>query len=634
MQPMEFLGWSTAGLFLISSALSGVFLLRSVGSRYLSRFEMLAFGPPLGLVVFSLLLLLLATLLGFSTNLIYVFVLFVTTAAYFLWKAQHEGASTDRQEMSFAFLGRNRAGMVLFILFIVIWGVVYANAYTFDERGVSARTISLWADWALHLGDTMYLAEGHLPPENPRYPGQPYAYHYLTSFTSAVMVKLGMSGFTALPLLSFFLSCFVAFSIYAFFRRLTGDDATSAVGVALFLLAGGIGWYLVLRHAATSADFFAALRNQPWNVMVQESANYRLHNMYYSLIHPQRGYLYGLPLAMLVFTFLLGGIESGSRRPFIYGGLVAGLLPFAHLSTLLSLGLIIPFLVMLFWSPLWSWFFGVWMALAVPQLLFQQGGASAGAATLRWQPGWVAPPDPWIWFWLKNLGLFLPILLFALFQNGLFPPRSKRFLLAFMPVFLIGNLVVFQPWDWDNTKILLYWMLAACVFVAAFFVRTWRTHSSAALRLLMMTAFVSIVLAGVLVNANHLLGRETQFLLTADELKLAQTVRRVTGPGSILAVGLQHNHPVPMLTGRRVLMSYTGWLWSQGIDSSERERDLRSMFRMEQNAGELFRRHGIDYVVIGPYEMTQLRAAIDDYRRQFPRVVQVGPYEVFDVRAR
>lgn len=640
---MMLLGWVGIGLFLISSAMVGVLVLRLHAPLSLSRFEAIIFGPTLGLVLVSLLLLFLSMLLGLTTSLVYAVIIFTSCVAFSLSRADGSGNRKNKTKPrkkgsvdAKTFIHRWSAGFFVCAGFAVVWLIVYANAYSFDDQGVWARTIGLWADWALHLGDTMYFAEGaRLPPENPRYPGEPYAYHYLISFTAAVLVKLGASPFFALTSTSFLLSCVAAVSMYAFFRRLSGDDVTSAMGVALFHLAGGFGWLVVYRKAAAADSFWQSLLSEPWNMWQQEMANFRFHNMYYALIHPQRGYLYGLPLAMLLFTLLWAGVKTNQRRPFILAALVAGCLPFAHLSTFLSVALITPFLAALFWSRQWLWFFGIWVVLAVPQLFLQQGGMRSGAATLRWQPGWIAPPDNWVWFWLKNLGLFLPFLLAALLQKEALPSGAKRFLIAFMPVFLIANLVVFQPWDWDNTKVLLYWMLASSLLVAALFVRVWRTATvRVPLRVVLVCVFLSMVLSGLLVNANHVLGRERQFLLTRDELRLAEVLRKRTVQEARFAVGLQHNHPVPMLSGRQVMMSYTGWLWSQGINPSDREQDLRSILRLQYSAAELLRKHEIDFVVIGPYELNQMNANLEGFRRDFPLFLQVGDYYVFDVRPR
>jgi hypothetical protein len=141
-----------------------------------------------------------------------------------------------------------------------------------------------------------------------------------------------------------------------------------------------------------------------------------------------------------------------------------------------------------------------------------------------------------------------------------------------------------------------------------------------------------MTLSGSLENLEQLLGGDRQRLLTREEVGLAETVRRVTEPHAIFATGLQHNHPIPMLSGRRVLMSFPGWMWSQGEDTTQRERDLRAILTLAPTAKDLMARYGVDFVVIGPNEKEELSADLEGYRRAFPTTVKTDSYDVFDVR--
>ena len=96
------------------------------------------------------------------------------------------------------------------------------------------------------------------------------------------------------------------------------------------------------------------------------------------------------------------------------------------------------------------------MAIAIPQLLTQLGGGAGALSAFRLQPGWVAGADPSPWFWIKNLGWFAPLLIVGLVTRRLVSERARRFLIAFMFLFVAANVAVFQPWDWDNHKFLVY----------------------------------------------------------------------------------------------------------------------------------------------------------------------------------
>jgi hypothetical protein len=294
--------------------------------------------------------------------------------------------------------------------------------------------------------------------------------------------------------------------------------------------------------------------------------------------------------------------------------------------------LITPFLFLFFPSRGWITFFAAWVAVAVPQLWIQQGGGPGAAGAIRFHPGWVEGADAWWWFWLKNLGAFIPLLGISLFDRNLLDRTASRVLWAFMPVFVAGNLFAFQPWDWDNSKILAYWFLAVCILVSATLTKMWRENPAAPVRLFLTATVLTMTLSGLLENLDQFLGRDRRLLLTREEVGLADAVRRATDPHAIFAAGLQHNHPIPMLSGRRVVMSFPGWMWSQGADTKQREQDLRAIFALTPQAQELIAKYRVDFVVIGPNEKDKLGANLDGYRRSFPTAVRSVSYDVFDVR--
>jgi hypothetical protein len=559
------LGAFAALLVLAGMGWTGTALLRKAGAG-LSPLESIAYGVPLGTVVGSLLILVLAGPFGLSATLVWIVA--VASAAVAAWLER-----TRRRPSLRPFEPAPSAiAVVVFTALIVRWCFLFHSTLTVDAEGLWAGHRNVWGDWAQHLGDVTSFAYGdNFPPTHPRLAGLPFAYHYLTSVTAAAMVAVGMSPVTALPLHSFVLVVFTALGIYAFAKRLTGDATPAALALVLFFLGGGLGWTLTLGKLIHSHGGWEILIAQPWDAVAQREGNYRWLNSFFSLLYPQRSFLYGLPMGLLVVTLLVRGVDGNRRREFLVAGLVAGLLPFAHLGTLLSLALVTPFLFLFFPSKNWIAFFGAWVAVAVPQILVQQGGELGAAGAMRFHPGWVAGTGSWAWFWLKNLGAFIPLLALSLFDRHALDRSAMRVLWAFMPIFIAGNLVVFQPWDWDNSKILVYWFVAVCVLASVALTRLWRQFPNPPVRLLVIATILTMTLSGLLENLEQMLGRDRQLLLTREELGLAESVRRVTEPHAIFVAGLQHNHPVPMLAGRRVVTSYPGWTWSQGVDTRQRE---------------------------------------------------------------
>ncbi|MGH7633357.1 MAG: hypothetical protein ACRENC_06475, partial [Gemmatimonadaceae bacterium] len=495
----------------------------------LTTLERGAYGAPLGVVVSSLALLVVACFAG-RLGVVAVAVTGVMSAAAAAvfaasrWlRGDHSDADDGPRDTAWVM---SLGAALLLAAFIVRWALLWHDALTIDGHGLWASLVNLWGDWALHLGDvTSFVYGDNFPPGNPRLAGHVLSYHYLTSVTVAAMVRLGMSPVAALLLHSFIFSVAILLGLFAFARRLTSRNTDAALAVVLFLLGGGLGWWLTLHAAWHAPSPVAAFWQQPWNRALQQSANIQWQNIYLSLIAPQRAYLYGLPLALLILTLLYQATRRNGRRELVIAGVVAGLLPFAHLGALLALALITPWIFLLCPGRRWMWFFATWVAIAVPQLYLQQGGGAGAAAALRLQIGWMAGHDAWPWFWFKNLGLFLPLLAIALWRRELLPEPSHRFLVAFMPAFVLANLFVFQPWDWDNTKVFAFWFLGVSVLVASLVAGLWRAHRNALVRTALGVAVASMVLSGLLVNLFQFLGRDRNLMASTDALRLATAVR-------------------------------------------------------------------------------------------------------------
>lgn len=660
------LGAIATCLMLLAFGIPGVIALRRLTDR-LTGLEKWVYGLPLGVVVGSLLLLALAIVLGgLSTALVIAVAAVSSMLSLWTWPRSIPmavSASTARQGQQLevpatatvpdadksptlnlrarllAMFGPFSA--VVLGLFALRWALLWSSALVYDKQGLWANQINIWGDWALHLGDVTSFAYGdNFPPQNTRYAGGPLAYHYLTSITCAAAVKLGMDPVRALTLHSFIFCILLLLGLYAFALRLTQDREAAGVGTGLFLLGGSLGWLVIAADMNKSKDIIGTLLKQPWDQGIQNDNGFYWQNMFFALIEPQRGYLYGLPLALLILTLLLEGVQRWEWKLFTGAGLIAGALPFAHTSTLVALAVITPFVALLFrtqlrtWVRSWAAFFGIWMVMAVPQLYLQQGGQRGETSAIRWQVGWLTQHtgDPWLWFWAKNLGWFIPLLGLALASRDLFPPAPSRLLWAFMPTFILCNLIVFRPWDWDNTKFLLYWFLAVCILVGMLLTKIWKEHQSVAIRALLVGIAATMILSGLLVNYQQLAGFDHNELLSTEELHVAAQVRELTPPHATFAVSFQHNHPVPVMAGRRVMMSYRGWLFAFGVNYQERERDVRSIYALAPNTPVLLKKYDVNYVVIGPGEEQEFKPNIELFRARYPRIVRTENYEIFKVR--
>jgi hypothetical protein len=318
----------------------------------------------------------------------------------------------------------------------------------------------------------------------------------------------------------------------------------------------------------------------------------------------------------------------------IGAGVVAGLLPLAHAHSFVVLMLMGGCLALLFprWRA-WFVFFAVALLIAAPQMWWATRESAARAGSFfGWQFGWDRGEQDALWFWFKNTGLFIPLLLAAmgwLAWRGR-AAASKRLLLFYLPftlLFVISNAGKISPWIWDNIKVLYYWYVASVPLVALLLARLWRLH--AATRVAAVALLLTLTAAGALDVWRVVSKASEQREFDRAGVAFAEIIKTRTAPRSLILHAPTYNHPV-YLTGRRALMGYAGHLWSQGIDYAPREAELKRMYAGAPDAESLLAKHGVEYVVVSPLERGATRVN-EQFFRRFMKVGETGGYSLYKV---
>ncbi len=419
---------------------------------------------------------------------------------------------------------------------------------------------------------------------------------------------------------------------------------------------------------------------------------------------PQRDFEYGMGLVALLSLVLWEAYRGRRKGLLVAAGLGAAALPWFNPFGYLALAL-----VGLWWLGRGRWWRGLGLyaapliLLGLPRMLYVVGGphgqlANPVGANLYPQldVGWLAHAavsctgaqfnrgavcdalylagaspatvvsflvqsvvQPAVWgetagFWLANTGIFI-LLALALLIVRRVPSRVRvelrqleltRFWAPFWLLFLVGNLVITQPWNWDNTKLFQYWYVGAAIPIAwllcALGGRSWRRVPAA-------LAVVSLILSGVLSMDMALIGQSSlsqstttppRYLLAgAEEEEVARAVLRSTAPSAVFLTEGQPNEPVSLLAGRTVLLGYDGWLWSYG-------QPLRRLLQVERtlyrgcpevgacSVGKLLRAYDVSYIEFEPGDYNNISTNVSWYQAQhLPVLVRTGSYLILNVRS-
>ena len=315
-------------------------------------------------------------------------------------------------------------------------------------------------------------------------------------------------------------------------------------------------------------------------------------------------------------------------------GLCAGLLPLIHAHTFLAVMAVAACLALIFRSAWRSWlyFFAVAIVVSVPEVLWlaNTGGVNT-RSYLAWQPGWDHGQHNVVWFWFVNTGLFIPLLVIALlWRRGTFklPPRLVRFYVPFIFCFIVPNLIKVAPWIWDNIKVLFLWYVASTPIVGLLLARWWQQRSL--LRWLAPAVLATLLLAGGL-DVLRVVSEAPEYReFDAPGIAAASLISAQASPRALVLHAPTYNSPV-FLTGRRSLLGYPGWMWSRGLDYSQRSADIERIYSGEPEADALLRKYNVDYVLVGPLELASFKVN-EQFWSKHKRVSPAGAYRVYQIR--
>ena len=720
-------------------------------------------GACIGFALLGMIGFILALLIGLTGATLAVTALVLATPALLLKDSKRRagiGADIDQAigAISRASTRPDRWAFIYFLFYagvaIVMW-LVFSRAILERPDGIYTGVLNNYGDLPFHLSVITRFAFGqNFPPEDPTFAGARFTYPFLTDFVSAMFVRAGATLHDSMFIENWIVGVALVGVLHRFGQKLLRNSTAAILTPVLVILNGGLGWTMLVGDVnKTDGGVFQVLRHIPhsYTILPEVAAGWRWGSAVTSLLVPQRGFLLGIPLAVIVFTqwwtaLREEGKEQGkskkvkgkkedrrgkgpeersssllpfsflllpSTRRMLAAGAVAGLLPLIHAHSFVAVmlvgaflvpwtyrrgwaaygvtalaalliysvavyyevlsasfakvaivGLVIGLTVSLFWLlpgshlRLWVCFFVLALGIGGPQILWSTHNSAVKMESfLAWEFGWdsdqetalgskpvgtqpltSAPPlQAWMkrlpyvaWFWFKNTGLFIPLLVTALLWKDEKYLISRKLLLFYLPFtlcFIIPNLVKLAPWVWDNIKVLFYWWIAGAPIVALLLARLWEGKTWN--RVLAAGLFVVLTLAGGL-DVFALLTRQGEYQeFDRDGVAFAEIIKQQTPPRAMILHAPIHNTPI-FLTGRRSLMGYPGHIWTHGIDFGPRETDIKKIYAGSPDATSLLSKYGVDYVVIDPQEHSVMPVNTAFFSR-YPEVANIGEYHLYKI---
>jgi hypothetical protein len=252
---------------------------------------------------------------------------------------------------------------------------------------------------------------------------------------------------------------------------------------------------------------------------------------------------------------------------------------------------------------------GIAVIMALPQLLTWTFPQTVGGGSLAIRPNWVnwnghGLIDEYFWFWIKNVGLVYLVMLPA----GLMAKRrGKLFALGALFIYLIAELIQFQPNPYDNNKLFYVAYMVMLPLCAQYLIALYDRIRDLPGRRILACAFIAVsVLSGVLsvmrecVSEYQLYGasdlRAVEFIKSESE-----EFQQYTGD-TVVLTGTQHNNPVSSVGGMKIVCGTSSFLYYHGVNYYAQERDVKKMYESPIENAYLFEQYGVDYIYISSSE--------------------------------
>lgn len=548
------------------------------------------------------------------------------------------------------FLALNWKILLFFSAWIVYFAFFWSRAVFFDSQGnFWAGHVNIWGDWAAHFTMATAMAQRGLFIHSPFLLGATFSYPFVADYISAVLLNAGFPFIPAFTVPSFIFSIMIVVALYYFYKTVFTSKKVAVTATCIFLFNGGIGFYYFFKDILAASNPLDTLFHPAHEYTRIDILGIRWISVIDSMIIPQRSFALGFSCALIALSMIYHHFFAQKKVPLkkwqlIFVGGLLGLLPILHTHSFLAV-----FIFLTWWSVLdvgfltkgkekllhlreWLTIGGVTSLIALPLLkIFFLTNTSHNFFHV--QLGWMAEEFHlnWIEFTWRNWGItpILAIIAWVFLYNK---TKQKLTALLMLPSFLLfglSNIFLFQPWSWDNTKLLVWFLLGSSGLISYFL---WHFFQSKWKVVAVLLFF--IVTASGIIDAYRiqLIQLHSYQEYSHSEFVLADWVEQNTDKNAIWLTAQPHNHWLFNLTGRQTVLAYPGWLWTQGYEYLPTQVDVETMYAGGIHTEQLLNKYDVDYVVVGPDEWRDLKANQTYFDQHFRAVYQLDSTTIYKVK--
>ena len=273
----------------------------------------------------------------------------------------------------------------------------------------------------------------------------------------------------------------------------------------------------------------------------------------------------------------------------------------------------------------WGIFLLIVILLAAPQLFGITFKDATSGGFMSPHFNWINSKDNYVWFYIKNIGLPLLLLVPALFSS------SKRQLSIVAPaalIVLLADTFSLQPNAYDNNK-LLYPAYVLIVGIVAIYMVDIYTLLKKNIKVNKMAnkiginILATIVIFVCMISAVLTMGREIYSggifikingytnisdgyeLYDKGQVEAAAFIQKTAPGDATILTNDRHNDAISSLSGRDIVCGWNGFISSHGYSKlyDARQIDIKQMYSSPSSSMALFTKYKVDYIMVSSYEL-------------------------------
>ncbi len=273
----------------------------------------------------------------------------------------------------------------------------------------------------------------------------------------------------------------------------------------------------------------------------------------------------------------------------------------------------------------WGIYLFLILLLSLPQLLYWTFGQASHTGFLTGRFNWGNQGDDFLWFYVKNWGLILLLLVPAVFYG-----KKKNLAIAgagFL-IWFVMELICFSPNPYDNNKLLYVAFVFFCCISADYGYELYhKIKSVKGIRLWSMVFLFFSGLSAILSIGRELVSDYT--LYSTPHIETAIYVDENTPADATILTNDRHVNEITALSGRNIVSGAPNFLWTHGIYDQTRVDEVKYMYEFPAFSMKLFEKYQVEYIMISSWERSSYQIDETVYDALFDCVFTSGEVKLY-----